>query len=322
MTGKTKGDQSLRRPCEFCNHGRGRIDGRLERSGWTKGRLASSSAPQWGETCRLQLFHFTNVAVSEVLSCLVLVGRFPTQGGTGHIWKSVAKLLPEEKQSYGANYGVVGIDADAKTVTLASGATIQYNSLISTLPLDIMCRWLGRDDWADRLSHSSSHIIGLGIRGTAPHGKKCWLYYPEDDCPFYRTTVFSHYAEKNCPETGTKLPTLCTADGSAPANAEPQEGPYWSLMFEVSESASFKPVNQEPVTLAGAAGTWPKVVQETIQGAINTQLVQSSDEIVSIYYRCKQHPTPFLPSFPFVPSAPVSSRIHWSIGCWGHGFWG
>jgi uncharacterized protein affecting Mg2+/Co2+ transport len=32
-----------------------------------------------------------------------------------------------------------------------------------------------------------------------------------------------------------------------------QAGPYWSLMFEVSES-QFKPVNQEPVQLGGK--TW------------------------------------------------------------------
>lgn len=37
--------------------------------------------------------------------------------------------------------------------------------LISTIPLDIMLRWLGRDDWADQLTYSSSHIIGLGLRG-------------------------------------------------------------------------------------------------------------------------------------------------------------
>lgn len=56
---------------------------------------------------------------------------------------------------------------------------------------------------------SSSHIIGIGIRGNCPHGLKCWLYYPEDNCPFYRITVFSHYAPKNTPAASAKLPTLC-----------------------------------------------------------------------------------------------------------------
>lgn len=56
---------------------------------------------------------------------------------------------------------------------------------------------------------SSSHIVGIGLRGQCPHGLKCWLYFPEDNCPFYRTTVFSHYAPKNCPAPDARLPTLC-----------------------------------------------------------------------------------------------------------------
>lgn len=56
---------------------------------------------------------------------------------------------------------------------------------------------------------SSTHIIGLGIRGMCPHGNKCWLYFPEPDCPFYRATVFSHYAPSNVPAGSARLPTLC-----------------------------------------------------------------------------------------------------------------
>jgi hypothetical protein len=91
----------------------------------------------------------------------------------------------------------------------------------------------------------------------SPHGSKCWLYFPEDDCPYYRATVFSYYADANCPAPDVQLPTLCLADGSnaAAANGSSSSGPYWSLMFEVSES-SFKPVAQQPVQLAGTAGTW------------------------------------------------------------------
>jgi hypothetical protein len=92
---------------------------------------------------------------------------------------------------------------------------------------------------------------------------QCWLYYPEDDCPFYRCTVFSHYAKKNAPADDAKLPTLRHGDKSLPvpaAQAVPVPGPYWSLMFEVSENAEHKPVNLDTI------------VEETIQGAINTQV--------------------------------------------------
>lgn len=82
------------------------------------------------------------------------------------------------------------------------------SQLISTLPLDTLLTWMGHESLARRLTYSSTHIIGLGLRGQNPHDTKCWLYYPEDDCPYYRCTVFSHYAKKNVPADDVLLPTL------------------------------------------------------------------------------------------------------------------
>jgi hypothetical protein len=42
---------------------------------------------------------------------------------------------------------------------------------------------------------------------------------------------------------------------------------------------------QEQQQLAG--GSWPAIVRETIQGAINTSLISATDQIVSIYHRCR-----------------------------------
>jgi hypothetical protein len=67
-------------------------------------------------------------------------------------------------QVFGADKAVTNIDKDAKVVTLANGRKIAYESLISTIPLDITLRWLGKSEWADGLTHSSSHIIGIGER--------------------------------------------------------------------------------------------------------------------------------------------------------------
>lgn len=107
-----------------------------------------------------------------------------------------------------------------------------------------MLTWCGKETLGQRLHHSASHIIGIGLRGVSPHDNKCWLYYPEDNCPFYRCTVFSHYAKKNVPGDNVLLPTLRLGDGSVPLGAqEPREGPYWSLMLEVSESAIHKAVD-------------------------------------------------------------------------------
>ena len=76
-------------------------------------------------------------------------------------------------------------------------------------------------------------------------------------------------------------------DGSTPKDTQPQPeaGPYWSLMFEVSES-DHKPVDQKTITYAG--GKWAEIVKETVQGALNTKMIAADDQIVSIYHRYVQ----------------------------------
>jgi hypothetical protein len=56
-------------------------------------------------------------------------------------------------QRYGPGNRVVAIDKDAKSVTLASGVVISYEALVSTMPLDLTLRSLGKADWADGLMH-------------------------------------------------------------------------------------------------------------------------------------------------------------------------
>ena len=109
------------------------------------------------------------------------------------------------------------------------------------------------------------------------------LYFPEDDCPFYRATIFSNYSPHNQPPASKKLPTLYTADGKKPASSTPRDGPYWSIMLEVSES-SVKPVDHA------------SLLKDSVQGLINTGMLHAGDEIVSTYHRRFDHgyPTPSL----------------------------
>ena len=109
------------------------------------------------------------------------------------------------------------------------------------------------------------------------------LYFPEDNCPFYRATIFSNYSPNNQPSADKSLPTQQLASGESPENKEPQPGPYWSIMLEVSES-SLKPVDT------------PNMLRDCIQGLLNTEMLKPSDEIVSTYHRRFDHgyPTPSL----------------------------
>lgn len=77
-----------------------------------------------------------------------------------------------------------------------------------------------------------------------------------------------------------------TADPSLSKDVDCQtdrEGPYWSIMLEVSESYK-KPVNADTL------------IADCIQGLINTTMCKPEDEIVSIYHRKFYHgyPTPSL----------------------------
>lgn len=109
------------------------------------------------------------------------------------------------------------------------------------------------------------------------------LYFPEDNCPFYRATIFSNYSPYNQPQKDAKLPTLYKADGSKADSSEAKEGPYWSIMLEVSQSTK-KPVDEEAL------------LKDCIQGLINTEMILPEDEIVSTYHRKFYHgyPTPAL----------------------------
>ena len=49
-------------------------------------------------------------------------------------------------------------------------------------------------------------------------------------------------------------------------------GPYWSIMMEVCET------KQKPVNSAS-------LMEDTVQGAMNTELLHPGDEIVSMFQR-------------------------------------
>jgi len=214
--------------------------------------------------------------------------RFPARDGTGGIWIAVSDTLPEEKKRYGKTGTVKKVDADNKRVKMADGTTIKYERLISTMAIDQLAEHMGDEklvQLSKGLYFSSTHVIGVGIRGERPEriGDKCWLYFPEDDCPFYRATIFSNYSPYNQPAEDVKLPTIQLADGSKRQSMQAKGGPYWSIMLEVSES-SMKPVDQD------------NLLKECIQGLVNTEMLKPEDEIVSTYHRRFDHgyPTPTL----------------------------
>jgi protoporphyrinogen oxidase len=189
--------------------------------------------------------------------------RFPARGGTGAIWRSLAAQLPRGAVRYGAQ--VAAVDLAGRHVQLTDGTRLDYDRLLSTMPLDTLARHTGSPpliENAARLKYSTVHIFGVGLAGEPPASlaRKCWIYFPEADCPYYRLTVFSNYSPANVPD-----------------------GQYWSVMVEVSESPA-KPVDRDCLQ------------DQVLEGLLATRIITTRDVIVSIWHRTAAHgyPTPFL----------------------------
>lgn len=201
--------------------------------------------------------------------------KFPLRGGTGSIWERLADRIPEDKIALKKE--AIKVDLDKRVVFFSDGETAHYDTLISTAPLDTMSKMCpGMDAGIRRnlakLKFSSVYVVGVGINGTIPDKlkTKCWMYFPEDNCPFYRVTVFSNYSPKNVPDSINN----------------------WSLMAEVSESR-------------GCPTDGAKVVSEVIKGLKNTRLIKKDTCIESVWaYRSEYgNPTPFLGRDEVVDSA-------------------
>ncbi|MEI6125402.1 MAG: FAD-dependent oxidoreductase [Pseudomonadota bacterium] len=187
---------------------------------------------------------------------------FPRHGGTGAIWNSLARHLPQNKIHLSS--ALASWDSERKTVTFSNGMEQPYDYLISTMPANQLLRADRGARWEDSEAFvlSASNIIGVGLKGAPPEKlrTKCWMYFPESDNPFYRVTVFSNYSPHNVPD-----------------------GDFWSLMGEVSESPK-KPVDHDCF------------IDTAIKGFKNTGLMDDEASIVSIWtYRAEYaYPTPFL----------------------------
>lgn len=106
--------------------------------------------------------------------------RFPAVGGTGGIWIAVANTLPKKNTRFGEHGAVTKVDADAKKVFLKDGTTVNYQKLITTMAVDSLAEHMGDQELIDiskNLFYSSTHIIGVGVRGERPEriGDKCWV---------------------------------------------------------------------------------------------------------------------------------------------------
>ncbi len=213
--------------------------------------------------------------------------KFPLFGGTGEFYRRFGPALDghitlEKKVDF--------INLARKEIRFSDGDVVNYDILITTMPLDKLCNDVLNGEvpreikQATRgLKHSGGYMVGIGIKQPCP-STKSWMYFPEDNCPFYRVTYLSNYSPYMTPDKDR----------------------YYSLLCETSYS-EFKPVD---------AG---RIVEDTIQGLINAGLLKEEDraDIVDTwtYHAEYSYPTPTIDrdeilsrAIPFLEQHDIYSR--------------
>jgi protoporphyrinogen oxidase len=179
--------------------------------------------------------------------------KFPKHGGTGAIFEGIARPFQERILF---RHEVERIDLARKEVFFANGIQTRYEQLLSTIPLDqfvAKCTDVPGvvREAAKTLVHNGGLIVGIGVSG-ARTDPKCWMYFPEENAPFYRVTNFHNYSPYNVPQADIEH--------------------FFSLICETSYS-SFKQVDKN------------RIVEDTIQGLINSAMIKEEQrsDILSHY---------------------------------------
>lgn len=177
--------------------------------------------------------------------------RYPREGGMGAPWRALAQALPDHVKRTSAM--VERVDVAARTVHCADGESVRYEYLVSAMPLELLAECTQSSAWqqsAARLRHTKTHLIGIGIkRPVSPMFEGVnWLYFHQDEFPFYRATVLSSLSPHNVPDPGRQ----------------------WSLLLEINESHHTGPLG-------------PDLVERAIRSAVRAGLVPDPSQFTHVW---------------------------------------
>jgi len=167
--------------------------------------------------------------------------KFPLRGGTGGLYE---RFHPYVDGHLALNARATTIDPAARTVRFEDGREERYDVLLSTVPLNRLAGMIADAPGdlmsaSEDLSWNSGLFVGVGVAREDPQDK-CWVYFPEEQAPFYRVTYLSRYS---------------------PYMAPPG---HMCLVTETSHSAH-KPVDRATI------------VDDTIDGLVATGILEEAD---------------------------------------------
>jgi len=171
--------------------------------------------------------------------------KFPLYGGTGEIFR---KLATKIEQHILTDKEVIFLDLQKKIVRTMDNQEFKYEFILNTGPLDKFILEIVKPEQvmvreaASKLKHNGVYVTGIGV-DRVNNDDGCWMYFPEDNCPFYRVTNFHNYSPNNVTKPGRQM----------------------GLMTEVAYSE----YKQEKITV---------LKEKTITGLIATGLLKTDDK--------------------------------------------
>ena len=189
------------------------------------------------------------------------------------------RLADEVKENIEYKYQVEYVDFASKSVAFEKTDTFgqiieEYDSLVTTIPLDVLILDKLFGDVpesvkasAEMLRRSTTYVIGVGFRGKLERNWS-WMYYPEDNAPFYRVTYLSNYSPKMTPRAEGEYPS-----GFSSFGLKNPDG-FFSCLCEVSLSGH-KMEDENTI------------VERTIEGLFKTDTVPEKfrESIVDVWFR-------------------------------------
>ena len=125
---------------------------------------------------------------------------YPRRGGIEVLVQALAR---GQERSLRLGKRVTGVNAEGRWLTLEDGGRVTYSSLISTMPLpELLTMTTGLPGDPARaaapLRHSSVLGVCVGL-DRPPLIRDHWVYFPEDDLPFYRVGFPTNFSEAVAP---------------------------------------------------------------------------------------------------------------------------
>ena len=110
------------------------------------------------------------------------------EGGAIQYVNALADGVSMERLSLGER--LVGLDLERKEATTTK-RRIQYDALVSTVPLVSLLDLAGLEPDRETLSHSKVLVFNLGFDEKGPRGVH-WIYYPQRELSFYRVGFYDN----------------------------------------------------------------------------------------------------------------------------------